>query len=71
MECTVEMASDVVMHMPSFMTIGSAIAVILRLCLNNLRGCIVGKAEGRDLMKYAVEIFSYSVIYIPRLLTIS
>jgi hypothetical protein len=65
------MASDAVMHMPNFMAIGSAIEVMLRLYLIRLRGFSVGIAEGRDLMKYTVEIVSYDMIYIPRLLTIS
>jgi hypothetical protein len=31
MECTVEMTSGGIIHLPSFMTIGSGIQVILRL----------------------------------------
>jgi hypothetical protein len=45
----VEMTSDGMIYIPSFMNIGRGIQAILRLCLRNLRGCNVGITDGRDL----------------------
>jgi hypothetical protein len=40
---------DGMIYIPSFMTIGPGVQVILRYCLNNLRGCGVGITDGGDL----------------------
>jgi hypothetical protein len=45
-----EMASSGMMYIPSFKTIGSDIQVLLRFCLNCVRGCNVGITDGKDLL---------------------
>jgi hypothetical protein len=45
---TVEMASDGIMYIPSFMTFGFGIRLILRASVNNLRGCNVGFTDRWD-----------------------
>jgi hypothetical protein len=49
MKCVIEIASGGMIFLPKFMTIGSGLQVILRYYLNNLRGCIVGITDVRDL----------------------
>jgi hypothetical protein len=49
MKYAVEMASCVMIHMPSFMKIGMGVRAILRGFLRDLRGCNVGITDGRDL----------------------
>jgi hypothetical protein len=49
MKYAVEMGSGGMIYIPSFMTIGSGIQVILRLLPRQLRGCNVGITNGRDL----------------------
>jgi hypothetical protein len=43
----IEMASCVMIYLPSFMKIGKGIHVILRFCLNNFRGFNVGITDGK------------------------
>jgi hypothetical protein len=45
----VKMDSYGMIHMPIFMKIGTSIQAILRFCFRNLRGCIVGITDERDL----------------------
>jgi hypothetical protein len=49
MKHSVEMALSGVMHIPSFMKIGTGVQAILRFDLRNLRGCSVGITDGNDL----------------------
>jgi hypothetical protein len=49
MTSTIEVDSDDMIYIPSFMTIGSDIQVLLWFCLSNLGGCNVGNSDGRDL----------------------
>jgi hypothetical protein len=49
MKYTVEMASDDMIHVSSFMKIGTGVQAILRGFLRNLRGCNVGITNRRDL----------------------
>jgi hypothetical protein len=49
MKYTVAMASDDVIHIPSFVVNGSAIQEILRFCHRNLKGCNIDTADGRYL----------------------
>jgi hypothetical protein len=44
----VEMASDGMMNISSFMTTGSGFQATLRHCLSNLRGCGIGITDGRE-----------------------
>jgi hypothetical protein len=45
----VEMASYVMIHLPSFMKLGTSFQTILKFCLSNLNGCNVGITDGRYL----------------------
>jgi hypothetical protein len=45
----IEMATCNMMHLQSFMKIGTSIRAILRFCLRNLKGCNGGITNGRDL----------------------
>jgi hypothetical protein len=57
------MASDGMIYIASFMTIGSEIQIILMLLyLNNFIGCNVGITEGGEFMKYAAEMASGGII---------
>jgi hypothetical protein len=47
------------------MKTGSCVQAILRLCLSNLSGYNIGITNGKDFMKYIVEMASYGMIYIP------
>jgi hypothetical protein len=49
MKYIVEMASGDMIYIPSFMTFGSGIEVILRFCVSSLRGCNVGNTDAMDL----------------------
>jgi hypothetical protein len=49
MRYTVELASDCMMHMPSFMMIVLGFQAVLMFCLSNLRDCSVGVTDGSDL----------------------
>jgi hypothetical protein len=49
MKYTVEMGSGGMIHVQSFMIIGSGFEGILRFCLRNLKGCNVGVTDGSDL----------------------
>jgi hypothetical protein len=44
----IEMASDGLIYVPSFMEMGTGVQAILRFCFSTLRGCDVGIADGRD-----------------------
>jgi uncharacterized protein YraI len=59
------MASGGTTYIPIFMTIPLGIQVILRLLLQNLRGCNVGITDGRDFFKLAVGMASDGIIYVP------
>jgi hypothetical protein len=50
MKYAVLMASCGMIHIPSFMKIGTGVQAILRFCLRNLQGCDVGITDGRDLL---------------------
>jgi hypothetical protein len=43
------MGSGGIIYIPCFMKIGTGVKGILRLCLNNLRGCDIGITDGRNL----------------------
>jgi hypothetical protein len=49
MTCAIQVGLDDMIYIPSFMTIGSGIQVILRFCLSNFGGCKIGNSDGRDL----------------------
>jgi hypothetical protein len=49
MNCAVEMASCGMIHIPSFMKIGTGVRAILRFCLGNLRDCNVAITDGGGL----------------------
>jgi hypothetical protein len=49
MKCAVELGSGGVIYLPSFMKIGKGIQTILWFGLSNLKGCIIGTTDGRDL----------------------
>jgi hypothetical protein len=49
MVCAVEMASGVMIYIPSLKNIGRGIQEILRCCLINFRRCNFGTADVRDL----------------------
>jgi hypothetical protein len=49
MKYVVEMASFVMIYVPSFMKIGIRFQAIVRFSLRNFRGCNVGITCGRDL----------------------
>jgi hypothetical protein len=49
MKDAVEIASRGRIYLPTFMKIGTGVQAILRLCLNNFKGCNVGITDGRDL----------------------
>jgi hypothetical protein len=49
MEYIIEIALDVMVHMPSFMWTGSGVQAILKFSLSSLRGCSVGISDVRDL----------------------
>jgi hypothetical protein len=66
----IELASDVMIYIPSFMKIGTGIQAMLRFCLSNLRGCNVGITDG-GFMKCSVEMKSGGMIYIPSFMMIS
>jgi hypothetical protein len=53
------------------MNIGTGVQAILRIPLRNLKGCNVGINDGRDLTKYAVELNSGDIIYVPSSVAIS
>jgi hypothetical protein len=42
MKCAVEMASSVLIYLPSFMKSGRGVQAILKCCLRNFLGCSVG-----------------------------
>jgi uncharacterized protein YraI len=48
MKYTVEMTSGGVIYIPSLITIGSGIRVIMRFCLGNFNGCNVGITDVGD-----------------------
>jgi hypothetical protein len=52
MKYTVEMASCDMLHLPSFIKIGTHVQEILRMFLRNLRGCKVGITPGINLQKH-------------------
>jgi hypothetical protein len=62
----VEMTSDAMIYIPSFMKIGSNIQVILRLLprQSDRQQCWYYKREGFTRIMYAVEMTSDGVIYI-------
>jgi hypothetical protein len=47
---TVELGSDDMIYLPSFMEIGTGVQAILWVFLRNLRGCNVGITEGRGIL---------------------
>jgi hypothetical protein len=47
------------------MKTGVGFQVIIRFCLNNFNGPNTGVTDGRDLMKYTVEMGSGALMYIP------
>jgi hypothetical protein len=49
MKWSVEMGSDGMIHIPSFIKIGISVEGILRHCPSNLKGCNVSVTEGRHL----------------------
>jgi hypothetical protein len=49
-ESTIEMASDGMIYLKSFMKIGTGVEAILRFCLSNLKGCNVSVTDGRDFL---------------------
>jgi hypothetical protein len=49
MRYTVEIASDGMIHLPSFMKIGSGVQLILKLLPLQLQGCSVGITDERNL----------------------
>jgi hypothetical protein len=57
------------MHIPSFLKFGTGVQAMLRFCLSNLRGCNVGISDGK-FIKYAFEMGSGSMIYIPSFIKI-
>jgi hypothetical protein len=67
MKYTVQMVSDGIIYVPSFMKIGTGVQAILRFYLENLRGCNVGITDGIYGLSiaYAVVMCSGSIIYIP------
>jgi hypothetical protein len=50
MTYAVEIPSQGMIFLPSFMKIDAGVQAILRFCLRNLRGCNVGITDGRDLL---------------------
>jgi hypothetical protein len=46
MKYGVEMASDDMIYISSFMKIGTSVQAILKFCLRNLRDCEVGITDG-------------------------
>jgi hypothetical protein len=49
MKHTVEMATDGMIHIQSFMKIGTGIQATVRFCFRNLKDCNVGITAMRDL----------------------
>jgi hypothetical protein len=49
MRYIVELASDGMIYIPSFMKIGTDIEGILRFCFSNLKGCNIGVTDGSNL----------------------
>jgi uncharacterized protein YraI len=49
MKCAVDMGSGGMIYLPSFTKIGKGVQTVLRFCLSNLKGCIIGTTGGRDL----------------------
>lgn len=47
MKYVAEVASDGMIHVPSFINTGRGFQAILRFCLRNLNGCNVGKKKKR------------------------
>jgi hypothetical protein len=52
------------------MNISTGVKVTLRFFLNSLRGCNVGITNLRDFFKYAVEMGSSAMMYIPSFIKI-
>lgn len=48
-EFAIEMPSFVMIFLLSFNTIGTGIQAILKFCLSNLNGCVVGITDGKEL----------------------
>jgi hypothetical protein len=49
MKQAVGLASDGMIHVPSFIKVGTGVQAILRRFLINLRGCNIGITDGWDL----------------------
>jgi hypothetical protein len=49
MKSAVEMAACGMIYLPCFMKVDTGVQAILRFCLGNLNGCIIGITDGRDL----------------------
>jgi hypothetical protein len=45
----IQMTSDGMTYIPSFVKIYTGIKAVLRFCLRNLRGCNIGITDGKDL----------------------
>jgi hypothetical protein len=51
MTYAVEMASCGIICLPSFLKFGTGVQAMLRFCLRNLAGCIVGIIDGRSVWR--------------------
>jgi hypothetical protein len=47
--CAVEMGSGALIHIISFMKIGTGVQTILKFCPSNFKGCNAGITDRRDL----------------------
>jgi hypothetical protein len=65
MKCTVEIGSDGMIYIPSFIKTGAGVEGILRFCLSNLKGCNIVITDGRNLgsapLKWAQVAYMYRV----------
>jgi hypothetical protein len=52
---TIDMTSDGMIYITSFMKIGTGVQAMLWFCLRNLRGCNVGIAGGKELRSAALR----------------
>jgi hypothetical protein len=48
-EVHLDMTSCGMIYIPSFIKIGTGLKEILKFCLGNFRGCVVGSRDGMDL----------------------
>jgi hypothetical protein len=65
MKYIVEMGSGGMIYVPSFMTIGFGIQVLLRLLLEQFERLQCWYYSWEGFMKYAVEMDSDAMIYLP------